>query len=91
MRPLFTPANDYVEVEEAMVLFPRGTGALGSFWTTWGRGCHISLIPTDEVMDHRKRGHLRTDIQEGQCAWNQEEISKLGRNLGVSERMFSFQ
>ena len=69
MGPHFTPANGYMEVEGAMVLFPRDTRALGSFWTTWGRGYHISLIPTDEVVGGRKRDHLRTDMQEGRSEY----------------------
>ena len=67
MGSLFTSANSYVEVEEAVVFFPRGTKAPGSFWTIWGRGCPICVntyIYGAKGGRSPKRNGVRTDTQE---------------------------
>lgn len=80
MSPLFTPANGYAAVEEAMVLFPSVTRAPGSFWTTWGKGCTSALIPMDGAIEgrpprkekprqdrHRKEGENMTHAHRPVC------------------------
>lgn len=69
MGSLFTSANSYVEVDEALVYFPEGQEIQALLGPSREEGVTSVLIPIHmdpkEAGPLRKRNGLRTDTQEG--------------------------